>query len=855
MKTPKCVQTLVLTGSLLLQLGALSSRTLAAAGEVDLSFNAGGGVTGLVQTVAVQPDGKVLIGGPLTFINGTNRYGSARLNADGTADTTFIPASFDPAVGDLGIPHDPASLSDGLTLTAFALQPDGKVLVAGIATRWDCTSDAGCIYANDFFFVTRHHSDGSRDTSFAPALGNRLYGGGEAVSALAVEANGKILVGGFFKAVNGTNRNGIARLNANGTVDVTSPLNISSNYFFTVSTLAAQPDGRFFIGGARFNYDGSPDVSFTAVDGVTSVVLQPDGKVLMGGSFVTVHGTNRGRIARLNANGSLDAGFNPGTGADMAVRSIALQPNGDVVIGGNFKTVNETNRNRVARLNADGSLDGGFDPGPGLEQAPTTLALQSDGKALIGGPLVMGDAWFAPSADVLAFVNGANQHGRMRLNADGRVDRGFSSAPFSPPLLAMIRNQDCPVHPFSCFQGAVGSALLALPDGRVLIGGYALTTVTGDEVFYQNYYPFLARFGADGSLETVFEIFTNSWVNAMTRRADGKILIGGSMSLNGQNSSVARLNADGSVDGSFLLGQGPSQAACLALQSDGKVVVGGIDGLARLNSDGSREACFNPIVNGAVNALVVQPDGKVVLGGSFSTVNGVSRNRIARINADGSLDGGFNPAAGVNGTVYSVLLQPDGNVLFGGEFSTVNGVARPYVARLFGGNTGPLMRTFATASNAIVVAWPSSSTNFTLQQNTNLAAANWVNVTAVPVTVGSEKHVAVDFLAGPRFFRLSGAAAPAPLYPVPPPIAPRLLTAIAGNRQAYLSWTAFAGATRHRIQRATAYEGPYATIANPSTASYTDTNLLNGIAYYYIVSTTYSCGESDGTTPVRVVPH
>lgn len=854
MKTPNLVQTLLLTGSLVLQLAALSSRTCAAAGDVDLSFNAGGGVTGLVQTVAVQADGKVLIGGPLTFINGTNRYGSARLNADGTADPTFIPASFDPAVGDLGIPHDPASPSDGITLTAFALQPDGKVLVAGIATRWDCTSDAGCIFANDFFFVTRHHSDGSRDTSFAPALGKRLYGGGETVSALAVEANGKILVGGFFKAVNGTNRNGIARLNADGTVDISSPLNISSHFFFTVSTLAAQPDGKFFIGGARFNYDGSPDATFAGVDGVTSVVLQPDGRVLIGGSFVTVNGTNRNRIARLHANGTLDAIFDPGTGADMTVRSIALQSDGDIVIGGNFLTVNGTNRNRVARLNADGSLDGGFDPGPGLEQAPTTLALQSDGKVLIGGPLVMGDAWFAPRADVLAFVNGTNQHGRMRLNADGRVDRGFSSAPFYPPLTAMIRNQDCPVHPFSCFQGAVSSALLALPDGRVLIGGYVLTTVTGDEVFYQNYYPFLARFGADGSLETVFDAFTNSWVNAMARRADGKILIGGSMNLNGQNSSVGQLNADGSVDGSFLLGQGPSQATCLALQSDGKVVVGGSDGLARLNSDGSREACFNPVVNGAINALAVQPDGKVVFGGSFSAVNGVGCNRIARINADGSLDSGFN-RAGVNGTIYSVLLQPDGNVLIGGEFSTVNGVARPYVARLFGGNARPLMRTLATASNAVVVAWPSSSMNFTLQQNTNMTAANWVNVTAVPATVGSEKHVVVGPPTGTRFFRLSGAAAPAPTYPVPPPIAPRLLTALAGNRQASLNWTAFAGATSHRLQRATTYDGPYATIANPVTATYTDTNLVNGIAYFYIVSTTYPCGESDGTTPTRVVPH
>src|SRR4029434_8943900 len=112
--------------------------------------------------------------------------------------------------------------------------------------------------------------------------------------------------------------------------------------------------------------DGSLDNSFnpgTGPDyGVTSVAVQPDGKVLIGGYFYNVSGTNRNGIARLNANGSLDNTFDPGGGSNGGVKALALQSNGKVVIGGDFTTVNGTSRNHIARLNTDGSLDSSFNP-------------------------------------------------------------------------------------------------------------------------------------------------------------------------------------------------------------------------------------------------------------------------------------------------------------------------------------------------------------------------------------------------------------------------------------------------------------------------------------------------------------
>ncbi len=855
----RLVKALVLAGSLLLQLSALSSHLHAAAGDVDLSFNAGLGINSAVKAVAVQPDGKVLIGDPLTFVNGPGSYGNARLGSDGGPDTTFMPTQFNPVVGDLGIPFHP-SFGDYVTFTAFALQPDGKVLIAGVAFHYEC-DDWGCV-VYDGYFVTRHHADGSRDTSFAPALGNRIYGGGETVASLAVQSDGKILVGGYFKAVNGTDRNGIARLNADGTLDTSSSLNISGEYSFTVTSLAAQSDGKFFIGGRRYHYDGSLDNAFTGVDGVNSVVLQPDGKVLIGGTFTMVHGTSRHRIARLHADGSLDTSFDPGTGADATVRSIALQADGEIVIGGDFLAVNETYRNRVARLEANGSLDGGFDPEPGVERAPTLLALQPDGKVLLGNPFVMGDTWWGPVGGTLAFVNGGSQHGRMRLRSDGRVDRAFVSSYFNPPLTAFFHTEDCPGDPrFGCTYGAATTSHLVEPDGKVLLGGYSVTTITGDEVFVQEYHPFLARFNASGGLETRFDHLTANAheLNALARQPDGKILLGGWFYGEGSNYGVVRILADGTVDDSFNSSQGSNfnygdRVTCLALQADGKVLIGGGFGLARLNSDGSREPCFNPeLLNGAVNALIVQPDGRIIAGGSFTVVNGIGRNGIARLNVDGSLDGSFNPGSGANGPIHSLVLQPDGNILIGGNFAVVNGVTRPYVARLLG-NPVPPLRLFSTSPAAVVAAWPTSSAAFTLQRNADLATPNWEDVTSASTTVGGEQHVALAPLGGAQFFRLSGAASPVPAYPVPPPIAPRVLTAIAGDRQTTLSWTAFPEAIGHRVQRATSYEGPYVTIANPITNTHTDTDLANGVAYYYIISTTYACGESAGATPVRIVP-
>src|SRR5207249_5858764 len=110
-----------------------------------------------------------------------------------------------------------------------------------------------------------------------------------------------------------------------------------------------------------------------------------DGRILIAGDFTTVNWVARKGIARLNENGSLDMTFNPTPGANDEVLSVVAQPDGKVLLGGSFTNLNGAPRNRIGRLNSNGSLDATFDPGKGANIDVNSVALQLDGKVIIGG--------------------------------------------------------------------------------------------------------------------------------------------------------------------------------------------------------------------------------------------------------------------------------------------------------------------------------------------------------------------------------------------------------------------------------------------------------------------------------------
>ncbi len=350
-------------------------------------------------------------------------------------------------------------------------------------------------------------------------------------------------------------------------------------------------------------------------DEVLPIVLQPDGRILVGGVFTTVNRVSRNGVARLKADGSLDETFDPGTGADNLVEALVLQPDGKVIIGGRFLTVGGVSQAYLARLNADGSLDADFRPA--LDDFVFCLALQSDGQILVGGRFQS--------------IGGLARPRLGRVQSNGLPD----------PTFAANGGPDLPVH-----------TVAAQQDGKILIGGQ----------------------------------FTQV---AATPRA-----------------RVARLQANGAVDAAFDPGSGADRTVyVVGAQADGRVMLGGefleVNGvtrlhLARLESTGALDESFQPAIKqtyGGVLNLHLQPDGKVLIVGDFlriadGTGEYVWWPYVARLQADGSLDatfqtsGTFSDASGFPVLARGLAVQADGPVLVGGRFTTFAGVKINRIARL-----------------------------------------------------------------------------------------------------------------------------------------------------------------------------
>jgi uncharacterized delta-60 repeat protein len=493
------------------------------------------------------------------------------------------------------------------------------------------------------------------------------------VNALAVQPNGQILFGGLFTrvwpagTVNPSSRNNLARINADGSVDTAFNPNVNGQ----VSALMRQPDGKIVIAGkftsvagvtrnriARLNADGTLDAAFNPNAGggltpqVNVVTLQSDGKILIGGGFTTIGTTTRNRIARLNADGSLDTAFDPN--ANSMVWAITIQRNGQILIGGGFTTLQPNNaaaptpRSRLARLNTDGTLDDSFDPAP--DNLVAAIVVQADDSIIIGGN----------------FATLGKDTPVARGHIAGLLTDGSLYTDFAPEANANV------------------TALALQADGRLLVAGYftTLRTNSSSAVSSRGY---VGRFNTDGSLDGDFNPNANYVVLAMAIQADGRILLAGNFTTiypkyfntPTTRNHLARVNPDGGVDKTFEP-DASGRPVAVATQADGKLLVAGTftsiggetrQGFGRLNTDGSVDLSFNPKISGPVRVILVQSDGRILIGGSFALVNDVARGNFARLNADGTLDTAFNPNP--NGQLYALAQQSDGKIILGGSFSTV----------------------------------------------------------------------------------------------------------------------------------------------------------------------------------------
>ena len=336
------------------------------------------GFDGIPLTLSVQSDGKILAGGGFTYYNSQYRSYITRIYPSGQDDTTFYSNL---------ISTGNAAGFNGYVYT-IEIQPDGKILVGGAFTQ---------LNGNVRNYLVRLNSDGIEDDIFYTNLTSTgdTSGFDNNIYIITVQSDGKILVGGRFYALNGSERNHLVRLNSDGTEDTTFYTNLTST-------------------GNNFGFN----------DPVNTFAVQSDGKILVGGRFVTLNGDTRNRLIRLNSDGTEDTAFytnlistGDNTGFNGEINTIAVQSDGKILVGGNFNSLNGSgNYSYLCRLGSDGIPDSSYVIIP--SNNVNVITIEPNDMSVIGGRF---SSIFNGSSSVNYLV---------RLDINGNLINGFTNTIF-----------------------------------------------------------------------------------------------------------------------------------------------------------------------------------------------------------------------------------------------------------------------------------------------------------------------------------------------------------------------------------------------------------------------------------------
>ncbi len=391
----------------------------AAPGDLDLAFGSAGklittiGGGGAVRALAVQPDGKLVAAGAC-LNGGSNDFCLARYNANGSPDTTF--GSSGKVLTAIGSNDDSAN--------TLMLQPDGKLVAAGY-----------CLNGSSYdFCLARYNTNGSLDPAFGTGgkVVTAIGSGNDLAYALALQPDGKLVAAGNCYNASGTDSDFcLARYHADGSLDLAfgtggKVVTQIGNNNDSAYAVVVQPDGKLAAAGtcitdsgfafclARYNANGSLDPTFgiggkvvTAISSYNSasaLAVQPDGKLVAAGACST--GSNSDFcLARYNADGSLDTGFNgsgkvvtPIGSSDDYAYALAVQPDGRLVAAGTCASSGNYDF-CLARYNTNGSLDTGLNitgkvvtPIGSSHDHANALMLQPDGKLVAAGACANGNS-------------------------------------------------------------------------------------------------------------------------------------------------------------------------------------------------------------------------------------------------------------------------------------------------------------------------------------------------------------------------------------------------------------------------------------------------------------------------------
>ena len=707
--------------------------------------------------VAQGRDGEVFVIGAWSpaFSFNMSTQGLARIGVDGRPDTGFYS---DSGVLNGNAPYALLPLPDGSmivgggALNNLAAQYFRKINRAGRiepAFLWPATfsggtfallagpEGSGTAYAAGVYGVRRFFTaSGEEDYSFNPPLFPLTNT--RNVRSLATTPDGSLVIGGTFTSINGIAQNRIARIRADGSLDVSfAPPGIGSSNGFNdeIYEIAVQVDGRVVVAGAftsfggsavpplvRLNVDGTLDTSFSpgAINGgVNALAIGLDGGIYVGGSFTTIGGAPANRLARLQGtNGDLDTSF-PGQVAAANVNTLSVQPDGRLLVG-NATTAYRVltpavATPRIARFNRDQTLVAG---------APVTLAVTLAGDVAgatfqwhkDGAPLAGRTAATLPiaafsGADEGAYHVVATVGSTVLTSPSARLDL-LGVPEFVRPPAAMVAHPGVAASLVGEARGIGPLTYQWYKDGNPVSGATATFLSFANPAFTDASDYSLRVTGPGGTINSTpvrlsvlprpvsrdsnFQFaggdITLSGINSYSalQQPDGSLLVGGFLNvtpggtLAAGNYYLLHLNEDGSIRTVFdntAYGL-QSTVRWLARLTDGKILVGDARQPRRLLANLQPDPSYTPANLGNltenITALVVQPDDKVIVG--FYQTSG-SYTRLARLNANGTLDTTF-PDLDPNGDVTALLRESDGTLYVAGDFTTIGGVARNGFARI-----------------------------------------------------------------------------------------------------------------------------------------------------------------------------
>ena len=500
-------------------------------GSIDTTFSIGTGFDDAIEAIAVQSDGKIVVGGSFLNYNGMPQNRIVSLNTNGTVDTSFLSGSG----FNNGAVHAIHSTSSGIMVggsfsgTYKSTAVNRLVLLNSngtLTTNFDIGAgpSSATVYSlcesKDSFFIggsfsifddlkqgklAKISTIGELDSGYLTAG----VGFDKAVDKIVSLADGSYIAFGSFTQFNGKQVNRIAKLTANGELDITFNSN-QSGFDNTVKEVMVLPYGKLLVAGnftkyndiavkrmVRLNSDGSIDTSFNVGSGfnymVYALALQSDGRIIVAGSFTTYNGVSVKKVIRLLSNGNLDNSFNIGVNPDATPNLLLLQTDGKVVVGGDFTTFNGITSNKLIRLNSNGSVDSSFSVGTGFVGTIYTIALQNDGKILVGGSL--------------SKYNGQTIGKIIRLNSNGTSDATFNSG--------------------TGFSGGTVRSIVLQSNGRILVGGSFSGNYKGTSVKR------MVRLLPDGTYDASFPIILNGQLNTILLVQGGAVIGGNFNSVSG----------------------------------------------------------------------------------------------------------------------------------------------------------------------------------------------------------------------------------------------------------------------------------------------------------------------------------